>query len=467
MCSMRNFSTKNISVFQLSTYRHEQLRCLAGEIASEHAALQSEIDGEELYVYASQVFDFGVTVGEIRATVSSKCERLKCSDFWFKQLVKISSRARETIAVRSQVVGASQLYCSDETFDFYHERQALRGYKARKNLQDSLEQAANQNYLMAKAVACHAFKSNYISVFITLGLDGRYHSSSANYQGKSFENGYAELSRMLKALLQYLSKFGIRGVDFYGVRCVEVHADGCPHFHVNLFVRHDLLPLLIEKLRETHHKHSAEMGECFDKFKDKIVQIRSRGSLEDYCRSIAYIFKNSYAGRSKDRNKLIGALRQKAVISVYGKHQYELVGMSGKSELIKELSRRIKVDQMLKDLGFTAGADGQRASWFKVIGAMLFNASDKYSLVKAVAHNRYGEPVERVVDIVTMSNGRWAWGDYFLIILTVICNGSRYKSWLRAWSGKYASVDRISPNNIRAPPDLLVDAQVLGPIRLV
>lgn len=452
MCSMRVISTNNISVFQLSTYRHEPLRVLAGEIASAHVAIQSKLGAEGLSDYANQAFDFGVTVGGAGATVASKCERLRCSDFWLRQLVKISSRARETIAVRNQVVGTSQLHCSDETLECFKERQAVRGYITRKNLQDSLERAANQNYVMAKAVAGHAFKSNFVSVFITLGLDGRYHSSSASYQGKSFEDGYAELNSMLKSLLQYLSKFGARGVDFYGIRCVEVHKDGCPHFHVNLYIRDDLLPRLTEKVRGIHRKHSVEMGECFDKSKDKIMRVRSRGSLEDYSRSVAYIFKNSYAGRSKDKNELIDALRQKAVISVYGKHQYELVGMNGRSELIKELSKRIEVDQMLKDLGFAECDDDERSSWLKIVDVVLFGSSDKYSVVKQEIHNCYGEPVKKVVDIATKSSSRWAWRDYFLIIWIVVCNASRYSSWLRAWSGKYISADRVSFHTIRAPP---------------
>lgn len=450
---MRLFCAGKISVFQLSTYPIHLLKRLADDIASAHEAYQGRLVIDEISKYINFDFDFGVNLRAIKgATVISKCERLKCGDFWYQQITKISSRVRENIAVRNQQVGGVQPFCSDETFEHFIERQASRGSTTYKNLQANLERAASQQYLMAKAASRKAFESNLLSVFITLGLDGRFHSSSKLYQGKTFDDGYAKLSLILKSLLEHLSKYSIRGIDFYGVRCVEVHEDGCPHFHINVFIRPDLLSHLKNKLRALHYEHSIEQGQHFDRYEGKIVQVRSRGSIDDYSKSIAYIFKGSYAGRKKDKRLLQAALRQKAVISVYGKHQYELIGMNGKASIIKEVSKRLKVCQVASDLGLPLNRYDRRLTWLNAIGCILFSKAKKYTLIKECVKNRYGETVKRNAGLLLGAPSSQSWVNYSFIILAVICNSSREELFLCVRAGEYSSACRFLHQIIRAPP---------------
>lgn len=452
---MYSFCTESLSVFHLSTYRRAELKELADKISSAHGAHQACLESNELEKYSNGCFEYGVSVRNIKgATLNSKCERLKSTDFWVQQLDKVSSRAREIIAVRNLLIGPAQPFCSDETYEWYVARQAARGTNNHRSHKTGLERAANQVYLMAKAAARKAFERNLTSVFMTLGLDGRFHSSSSLYQGKTFEDGYAVLSKIFKSTLEHLSQYAVRGQDFFGVRCVEVHADGCPHLHVALYIRPDLLPRLKNKLRAIHYQCSTEMGFHFDKYQDKAFQVRSRGSLESYSKSIAYIFKNAYSGRARDRRCLIGALRQRAAISVFGKHQYELVGLNGKSSIIKEISKRRKVRQVENELGLNSKCEDRRTAWLKAISTLVFGRSSKYRLVKENRVNRYGEIVRKTVDVVTDAMSSWDSTNYSLILLAVICNNSRERSWLRKRAGDYSSIDQISCQTIRAPPSL-------------
>lgn len=450
---MQFFHTQNLSIFQLSTYDRRLIQALADDIASAHKSYQEKLQSHELSKYVDLEFDFGVVLPSSKAsTVSSKCERLKSDEFWYKQLTKISSRARESIAVRSQVVGKLQPYCSDETFTRFTERQASRGYTTKKNNQLNLERSANQIYLMAKTAARKAFANNFLSVFITLSLDGRFHSSSKCYQGKTFDQGYFELSQILRSTLEHLSKAGVRGKDFYGVRCVEVHEDGCPHFHINLFIHPDLYSCLRDKLRAAHYQLSSEMGLHFDKYEDKVIQSRTRGSLETFSQAISYLFKSSYVGRAKDDSLLTAALRQRAVISVYGKHQYELIGMNGKATIIKEVSKQREVRQAANELGINTKDVDRRLVWLKVVDAILFGRVERYSLLKKISQNKFGEITSRTIGVHCLPVCCRNTINYSLIILAVICNSSRERHWLLVRAGVPSSIDLDASHNIRAPP---------------
>ncbi len=449
------FECSDVSIFELSTYRANSIRELADLISSDHESYQSGRELSKLSEYVNFEFDFGVNLRGLRgATVHSKCERLKSSDYWYQQLTKISLKSREDISVRCQLLNDAQPCCSDETFESFLERQALRGIDTFRGHQANLERAACQPYLMAKAAACRAFEANFTSVFMTLGLDASFHSSSDSYTGKTFEDAYAQLSYILKAILDYLSSYGVRGKDFYGVRCVEVHTDGCPHFHVNLYIRPDLLSPLRQRVREMHYRTSSRMGKHFDAFQDEIIKIRQRGSLDSYCNSVAYIFKSSYAGRAQDSHTLVRALRQRAAINAYGKHQYELIGMNGKSELIKELSRRCDPIQVAKDLGCQLRKGDPGSMWLKAMGSLIFGKSNRrYSLRKEARINRYGEMATRTVDLSSQT----VWGrnliNYSLIILPVICNSSRDKHLLTAFKLYYRYLFLFAASGIRAPPN--------------
>lgn len=426
---------------------------LAVRIATAQREYMAQAEPDSLKLHVNSVLEFGVTLGGSTAkTFEGKCRRLGDLDFWFRRLTQIADRTRESIAVRSLVVGSSEPYCSSESFERYLERQSARSANTLNRLQRELEKSANQPYLITKAASERAFESGYLSVFITLGLDGRFHSSSPDYEGRTFDDGYRVLHKIHDSLLDNLSQHGRRGEDFYGTRCVEVHRDGSPHFHTNLYIHPTLLPYLKKKLRELYYKQSAAMGHNFDKNVDQIIQVRQADDFKFYAEAVSYVFKNSYSGRKNNKQLFMDALRQKAVIGIYGKHQYELIGMNGSSSVIREIPKHKNMDEVADDLGLSIEMKDRRAKRLMIIKEIISGGAAKYRLIKEDRKNRYGEIVKRTVSVVYVGIGGLANFRSAVKFLAVICNCSRYKAYVGrvSWFCYFTAINCYA--RIRAPP---------------
>lgn len=401
---MRQFSDRNISVFELSTFGAERLRKLAGDIADFHTASISHISPASLNAYVNEVHEFGVSLNGARGkTVEGKSQRLCDPSFWLGRLTQIADKTTECIAVRNMRLGDSALglepYCSDESLKAYIERQAGRSVKSLQSLRREIEKSAHGSYLMSKALCERAFEAGYLSVLITLGLDGRYHSSSPKYQGYTFDDAHAVINKTLEALLDTLSRHGERGSDFYGLRCMEVHSDGCPHSHVILYLREDLLPYLLSRLRALYHKQSEEMGRYFDGYSHEIVKVRTASDKKKYTEAVSYVFKNSYSGRWSSIDGFMSALRQKVAISVHGKRQYDFIGMSGCRSLMRELRRHKSVGGVADDLVLDKRQVNRGERQYSAVKSLIDGGLSSYKVIKGCRINKYGERVYKVIGV--------------------------------------------------------------------
>ena len=394
---MRYSFIRDVSVFELSTYTRVQLKELSGRIADNQIKFLAEATTTELAEHFAGEMEFGIKISK-GETIASRGKRASDQAFWFRRLSQIAGRTRETIAIRSGQVGGAEPYCSSETFNEYLQKQSARSVDTRTKLQRQFERAATQNYLMSRAACDRAFKQGHLSVFITLGLDGRHHSSSYDYAGYSFDYSYKVLHKMLDVLLEDISHYGVRGVDFYGARCVEVHKDGCPHLHILLYIKPCLLWHLKSKLSGIHHNQSRAMGNHYDVHTDQILQVREPKDRKLYGEAVSYIFKNAYAGRHNDADSFECAIRQKAVISLYGKHQYELIGMNGSSSVIREASKHLQLDEMTCVLGLRK-AKNRRTNWINIVREIVSGGTNRFKLIRTDTENRYGEKVRRVIDV--------------------------------------------------------------------
>lgn len=395
---------QDISVFQLSTFRTEQLRSLSKRIAESHIAYIDQASATNLEIHVQQAHEFGISLDlDKRRTLDSNCKRLCDSEFWFRRLAHISDKTRETIAVRNLKVGnpanGLEPYCSNESLDIYLERQFGRSARSLFCLQKDIERVAHSSYLISKALCEQAFDSGYLSVLITLGLDGRYHSSCPNYQGLVFDDAHEALHGIYERLLEGLSRQGLRGKDFFGMRCIEVHVDGCPHWHLVIYLRKDLLPYLTERLRALHYRHSKTMGHYFDAYSSRIVQVQEPTDLTRYSAAVSYIFKNSYAGRAGNTDHFMDAVRQKVAISIYGKRQYDFIGMSGSRSVIRELRRHQSVGGVADELVLSRGQHNREERQYSAIKALVNGELSSYHLIKNESVNRYGEKVLKVIGV--------------------------------------------------------------------
>ncbi|ENT5105943.1 replication endonuclease [Pseudomonas aeruginosa] len=427
---MRKFCIPEISVYELSTFDTGQLKRLSRQIANSHLERIAQASPVSLANHVVKSHEFGVSLDDAKGkTDEGKCQRLCDPAFWFRRLVQIADKARESIAVRNLRLGdpayGLEPYCSDESLKAYLERQSGRSINSLQCLQREIEKAAHSSYLTSKALCERAFAAGHLSVLITLGLDGRFHSSSPQYQGFAFDDAHAALHGIYEPLLDGLSRRGIRGVDFYGARCIEVHADGCPHWHVVIYLRPDLLLYLIERLRGLHYKQSKEMGEHFDAFSGRIVQVQEPTDLARYGAAVSYIFKNSYAGRAGDADQFMAALRQKVAISIQGKRQYDFIGMSGSRSVMRELRKHESVGGVADELVLGRDQDRREERQYSAIKALVNGELDSYRLLKDEGVNCYGEKVTKIIGVCYL--GGFSGKEDLAVTRCpgVICNDSR------------------------------------------
>ncbi len=445
---MHYICIQNISVFELSAYRSDEIRALAARIADAHDAyLRTCSSPSDLQAHAYAVHEFGVSA-DSKKTVHGNCQRLSDHRFWFEKLTGIANTTRETIAVRSLCLGAAsdgkEPYCSDASFSEYLSRQAKRSVTTSTQLRRELEKGAHQQYMTAKALAMRAYDAGYLSLLITLCPDGRYRSSCDQYQGFTFEQAHTMLHGIYEKLIADLSKRGLSGTDFYGVRAIEMHEDGCPHWHLMLYLNPKLLDLVAPSLRASFRKQSKGMAEYFDLCREDIIKVlRPRSARrKDFRNGPAYVFKGSYAGR-KGLDSLTQSLRQKTAISLHAKNQYQLFGCSGSQTVIKQLRKAAK-QGVTSDLALCKSAHNRNQRQFNAIKYVICNASQRYNLEKTRRMNRYGEFVKRISGISDVS---CAAIKPALIVRRkgVTCNSSRYVY-------QYFILSLATQFSIRAPP---------------
>lgn len=187
----------------------------------------------------------------------SELNRFKCERWWMRKIKTLQVQAIEQTARDLQLVHAMEgKYCSDYTVN-KHKQQAARN----KNLLEKIEatneagktftlqqlsdkgisNASNRRAeLMTRAggfekVAQHR---GHIGMFYTFTCPSKYHKmskgkSNAKYNGSTPKQAHEYLCKQWEKMRAELNENQIK---VYGFRVVEPHHDGCPHWHLLLFM---------------------------------------------------------------------------------------------------------------------------------------------------------------------------------------------------------------------------------------
>lgn len=78
-----------------------------------------------------------------------------------------------------------------------------------------------------------AKKSNLKGYLITATLPPEFHPNSEDWSGKTPEQGHEKLQNTWRNFQKKINKINIK---LFGVRIQEAHKDGCPHWHILIFV---------------------------------------------------------------------------------------------------------------------------------------------------------------------------------------------------------------------------------------
>ncbi|MEH6479718.1 MULTISPECIES: replication endonuclease [Pseudoalteromonas] len=192
--------------------------------------------------------------------------KMQCDRWWARQLKTIRRQFLELLEIATGQVG-KDLYHDKKSKKFkrrgispYSSKQAQREFNfAQASGRQFLEMmelqssdgdvislieavksgmanpANRRNELMLRIRETEelADEMGYVGVFYTITCPSRFHANSSKWHGETPKDAQNYLTQ---TWARARSKLNRRGLKYFGVRVVEPHADGCPHWHMMLFM---------------------------------------------------------------------------------------------------------------------------------------------------------------------------------------------------------------------------------------
>jgi hypothetical protein len=348
---------------------------------------------------------------------------------WWRRALRKRFRAVEYAAIqRGAVHDKAGKYVSDKTM-----RRALRDKRRIAELLESLvainqttgemlpmDELAEQSLsnpgnrrraMMArvKGVEQHAKTKGHEAFFLTMTCPSRMHArhytGAANdrYDGTGPREAQAYLNRVWRTALRKLMH---DGVNLSGLRVVEPHHDGCPHWHILVFIAPEHSAALFETLRAYALSDSPnEPGALERRFKVELID-PAKGSAVGYVAK--YVSKNidGEGVDFDDETKTAGkdsAPRSVAWARTWGIRQFQFFGVPPITPT-RELYRLKAIDvpsQGLKAAHLATKANDYGA-WLQACETFELGFKSVYSERKS---SRYeGETVQRLQGLTAHAN---------------------------------------------------------------
>jgi len=355
-----------------------------------------------------------------------------------KQLIKIANDQRvNSEAISAQVGGATnQSYCSDQTLKFRKRQEelsqeALEKVYVRRSDSDQIITLAeiakdqerrkfNHLFHIAKNLQVMADEAELTGHFVTLTAPGNYHPNPAkgkrSYDQSQLRNAHVYLQERWKLLRARLAKAGIplSISTLFGMRFVEVHKDGCAHWHLLIFTTpdrfatfqqfaDDLFPVHRQWDHVAIDRDKGEATSYLFKYLAKAVD----SSKFDDARLTANALDDMRS--EQDQASLASAERVTAALRAQRIRQYQCFGVGNamtKYRLINKIEESVNsFDSACVRSTLTACRmynDGKKdktnrnLTGFKML---LTKFSDAVEVVKESSLNRFGESTSRTIGL--------------------------------------------------------------------
>lgn len=192
--------------------------------------------------------------------LTSTAAQLRAEDphYWRRVLRRGTARYRDQLMRRAGFVHRRrQCYCADASVGWWEQRTranlatlaelvAESDHGDRIRL-DELWRASNANPALRRAEVLtrmrgledHAEREGHVGVFLTITCPSRFHARyedgrpNPRYDGSTPRDANRYLVRVWARTRAALARAGVR---VYGLRIAEPHHDGCPHWHLVLFL---------------------------------------------------------------------------------------------------------------------------------------------------------------------------------------------------------------------------------------
>ncbi|MCA0899302.1 replication endonuclease [Microbulbifer agarilyticus] len=261
-------------------------------------------------------------------------------------------------------------------------------------------------------------KRGDIGVFVTLTAPSKYHSHLSNpcvpnpkYQGHTPADAQAHLNRQWSKIR---AKFDRMGIKPYGFRVVEPHHDGCPHWHLLLFLPQPQVKPAIEVMR--HYAMEIDGDEAgADKHRLKVEYIDpAKGTATGYIAK--YIAKNidgvDVGEDLHGHDAIESATRIRAWASTWNIRQFQQIGGPGVTAWreCRRLSHSDLKEAVLNSVGdeklgeiVKAADEGDWERFVELFGGPTVARKDQplraYQVVKSTL-NKYGEEAKKLIGLL-------------------------------------------------------------------
>ncbi|WP_157314211.1 replication endonuclease [Chitinibacter sp. GC72] len=435
-----------------------QAKKVANEIISQLKFPPLTNDAKELLSRAlefSKQFDVESSdlpaIGKNGVTEETLLQRLTDEYYWRRVLRRGTARRLETEAIRLGLVNIQAgAYASDESV-YRFRAQRKRNKTLLQNLQATNEAgdtfslqdladtsvsnpAIRRSELMTRIAGQERIARDlgHVGVFITATCPSRFHAfkrlgkkkatPNPNFDGSTPHDGQVYLSLVFARVRAALHR---RGIKPFGFRVAEPHHDGCPHWHLLLFVE----PEHVKTMQEIFRRYftSEDQQELINSVSGKIkwqrrikfIQIDwKRGSAAGYIAK--YISKN-IDGKQTDGESIgvthdgfeaiTAAERVQAWASIWSIRQFQPIGVAPVT-LWRELRRIARqdpsVDSDILERASVAAEQGDWAEYVRILGGTGLKLCDlPLGLVRDTnLLNKYGEAsTSKITGVVDRVDG--------------------------------------------------------------
>ncbi len=390
-----------------------------------------------LAVYQQQ--GFSTTALQAKHTAQGIIARLSDADWWFRQLVRYQDRAQEGFAIQlGEVRRGRGLYLSQAMFKQMQARiqssiQALANLEA---VNEETGETVDMLTVLKGSVANPelrrvelmvrmrgfeeaAKQAGHVGMFYTLTCPSKFHrfTTEVNQQGQKrlapnpHYGNYTprEAQSYLTALwAKVRAKLKRDGLIAYGFRIAEPHHDGCPHWHMLLFVHPEQQALVTSILQDYALREDGnEKGAAAYRFQAVAID-PNKGSATGYIAKYVSKNINGYGVDQDDEGQTDAqdsSQRVRAWASLWGIRQFQQIG-GAPVGVWRELRRLDAAPDGLLEQARIAADQADWCNYLQLQGGVLTARKDQplrvYTVERInsetgeVLSNRYGELVDKV-----------------------------------------------------------------------
>lgn len=372
--------------------------------------------------------------------------RLTDSGFWLRRLRVVHAKQAEGAAIDAGMVHRkANLYVSDDTFK--RRQDALkRNAETLDNINlmnadtgeiIKLSQAAaagmanpynRASELITRTKGFQELSEKYghHCVFLTITCPSRFHAinSKTGKVNPKYDGSKPDAAQkyLVQAWARVRARLAREGVKFYGLRVVEPHHDGCPHWHASIWYKnksdiHAIRAAVKEHFLRGKDCDYKERGAALNRLKFKICDARGAVGY-----MLKYILKNMKGlgidGEKSDEGDIsseAGAGRVEAWAATWRIRQFQQVG--GHSVTVWRELRRVDENAVLpkfyevwKSAQKIADKRADYAAFIESMGGLDTRPKDAVFRVDYDFINGRGKYGETIIKKVLGVAGSWVYG---------------------------------------------------------